>query len=244
MDWSKVSPPANAPKTWLAQEIAPPQQAQWSSQLGDLPASLARTPQAPAPSQTWPTAPAAWPAPAAPTAWPIASDVPMSPAPIAVSSTISDETQKILTGFGGDIDAVLLEWRKAQETLEIVKSRELKLRLAVFEIKVPSPVNGVNNVPLGEGWLLKATAKLNYTLDKDQTKIEAVLSEIEACGNEGKFLAERLISWNPSLAVSEYNKLDTESANHRKIKQLIDSVLTSKPGTPSLELKSPKDKEK
>jgi hypothetical protein len=192
----------------------------------------------PAPPAAMPSQPSAWPAPApvAP-AWPQPPQAAPQPAP----KPLTPKTGEILSSYGGDKDKVLLEWQAAKQAMDITKGREMSLRLAVFELLVPNPIEGMNTVALGNGYELKAEHNFNYKLG-EKAEVEAALDEIEACGTEGKFIAERLVKWKAEPSVTEYRKLDTESANHRQIKTIIDRVLTIKPGTPALEIKAPKGK--
>lgn len=89
---------------------------------------------------------------------------------------------------------------------------------------------------LNAGWKLKLVHKFNYTLDKDNEKVESALDRMSKLGNEGTFIAERIVRWKPELSIKEYRELDGE---YRKI---VDSVLTIKPGTPAIELVEPKVK--
>lgn len=147
-------------------------------------------------------------------------------------------------------DARLLAWKTAQETLSAAKEREMELREGVGEFVFPVALrkSGVNNHELGNGYVLKLGHKLNYNLvGKPETTdrnadIETALERIEALGNEGAFLADRLVKWKPELSVSEYKELDVSNPTHKAIKAIIDEVLEIKPGAPSLEIKEPKAK--
>lgn len=139
-------------------------------------------------------------------------------------------------------DQILLEWDRRKKALDAAKEGELAIRKAIAAREFPNPKKGTNNLELGNGYTLKLVHKVNYNLAPDNAKVEEVQEAIEKVGNEGKFLADRLITWKPTLSVSEYGKLDLEDPTHRKIKELVDSVVTMTDATPSLEIKEPKSK--
>lgn len=151
-----------------------------------------------------------------------------------------------MTTITPSLQQLILNWENAKKTLESVKLTEMDLRKQVVAAMFPDPRVGVNNVDLGRGYTLKYTRSLEYGLDKsdDATHTEEAADLIEALGNEGKFLADRLIKWEPKLSVSEYKALVTTGPNpnptHVKIKDIIDKVLTIKDGSPKLEVAVPK----
>jgi hypothetical protein len=163
--------------------------------------------------------PMAWPQPASPTP---AQDQLAAQVPPPASPALADR------------DALLMRWQDARDALAVAKINETKLRVEVFTSCFPNPTEGTNTLELGNGYELKATHVINYNLDKDAAKVEATLAAIAAVDQEGQFIAERLVKWAAELSIGEYRKL---SAQHRA---LIDTVLTTKPGSPQLEIKAPK----
>lgn len=149
---------------------------------------------------------------------------------------MTPETERVLKANWNDINAVMLEWTKAQAALNDAKLNEAVLRKAVFELKFPNPSEGTQRAELGNGYFLKAVHKINYTLDDKDGKTDKALEELEKTGNEGAFLADRLVSWKPELSISEYRKLAPQ------YKAIIDTVLTTRPGMPTLEIETPKEK--
>ena len=129
----------------------------------------------------------------------------------------------------------LSAWNEINGALAEIKSLEADLRRSVVDDFVPAPKEGVNNVDLGDGYTLKITHKLNYSL-ADNDSVNAALDKIAKSGNEGAFIAERLCSWTPRLSVSEYKDL---SDDYRKI---IDEVVTVKPAMPAVTIAAPKKK--
>lgn len=133
-------------------------------------------------------------------------------------------------------EEILQDWLDAKEILDVAKNAEMEARKAVVAaFPIPSEKKeGTVNVPLANGWKLKVVLKQNYSLDKEAT--DEALDELEKSGEQGKFVADRLVSWSPSLSISEYRLLTDE---HKKI---IDKVLTIKDGSPTVELVDPKGK--
>jgi len=93
---------------------------------------------------------------------------------------------------------------------------------------------GMENLELGNGYKLKATFKLSRKLENKDGETSEALRMIAETGEAGKLYAERLVKWSPELSVSEYKKLPTN------IREVIDSCVTSKATTPSLEIVEPK----
>lgn len=135
-----------------------------------------------------------------------------------------------------DKDKALLEWQAAAKLLEETKTDEMNKRLLVFSSFFPNPKEGVNNLELGAGYILKGTHKLSYSVTNKDGVANKCIDAIRLTGNEGPFIADRLIDWKPSLSTSEYKKADD------KYKKLLEPCLTIKPGSPSLELVAPKGK--
>lgn len=140
-----------------------------------------------------------------------------------------------------ELSLKILQWQNKAKELEVIKAEELALRLEVFKMAFASPKEGMNNFDLGNGYTLKAEHKYNYNLSESKQPRNGgepfattkALNAIEALGNEGKFLAERVVNWKPELSIKEYRDLD------QKYKALIDKALTITPGTPSLKIDAP-----
>lgn len=128
-----------------------------------------------------------------------------------------------------NIDSALKiqEWVDAANELNAARDKESQLRKEIFGEHFPDPKEGTNTVNLDNGWKLKAVHKLNRTLDK--AALPAVLKEMEE-GSE-----ERLINYKPELKLKEYKALAEAQ------KQILNQAVTTKPGTPSLELVPPKE---
>lgn len=135
----------------------------------------------------------------------------------------------------------LVLWQAKAKELETVKAAELVLRNEVFKLAFANPKEGMNTLELGNGYELKAEYKFNYSLSESKQPRNGdepfattkALNAIEELGNEGKFLAERVVTWKPELSIKEYRDLDP------KYKVLLDKALTITPGTPALSIKAP-----
>lgn len=144
-------------------------------------------------------------------------------------------------------DKLLSAWIVAKDQLVTIKEQEMELRKQVQAILFPNPKKGTQRYELGSGYKVKLVHKINYKLgDKDRIdpdngnkisiadQVETVMNEIEKCGNEGKFIVERLIKTSYDLSISEYEKLE-----NNEIKKLVDSILITSDAAPSLELEIP-----
>lgn len=139
-------------------------------------------------------------------------------------------------------DNLIMEWQRAEQELAAIKEREMTLRKQVMEVCFPDAEIGTNTLELGKGYKLKGVRKQNFTLKNSDGETEAALEVIAKMGNEGTFIAERLVGWNPKLSLTEYNKLEATDPTHIKIKAIIDGVLTISDATPSVEVVAPKAK--
>lgn len=132
-------------------------------------------------------------------------------------------------------DQLLSLWNETKTELDRIKAVEAELRKqVVVEFFSGEKKEGTENVLLGNGYKLKCTFKQNYNLRADE--VEKALQKIEAMGDEGKFIAPRLVNWKPSLVIKEYRDLS------EKMRKIIDGVLTISDGAPSLEIIAPKSK--
>ncbi len=143
--------------------------------------------------------------------------------------------------ISAELSQKLMLWQAKAKELETVKAAELVLRNEVFKLAFPNPKEGMNTLPLGNGFELKAEHKYNYSLSESKQPRNGgipfattkALNAIEELGNEGKFLAERVVTWKPELSIKEYRDLDP------KYKVLLDKALTITLGTPALSIKAP-----
>ena len=142
-------------------------------------------------------------------------------------------------------DQLLLEWQKKKDAIEIAKTEEMDLRKYIVKREFPKPEEGMNTKELGNGYQLKAGIKYNYTLASNDV-VEECLNHISDLGNEGPFIADRLVSWKPSFLLTEYRALceakDKGEERAIKILNIVNKMLTVSEAAPTLEIKAPKVK--
>lgn len=157
------------------------------------------------------------------------------------------ELQEVLKNLNYTIDrdGILQLWQKTKEDLETVKAAEMAIRKVAVKLTVPIPREGMNNVELGNGYIAKAQIKYNYNC-KTNDEVEKALSKISKIGNEGSFIADRLVSWTPNFLLSEYRELQEKSNNGDRtameILKIIPEFMVITEAAPTLEIKPPKDK--
>lgn len=138
-------------------------------------------------------------------------------------------------------DHAIIDWQNTKNALKALIELEREKRATLYKNLFPNNVDTTETVDLPNGYKFKAKGTLNYKLEfstkEDGAKnLDAAIDAIEKIGNEGTFIAERLVKWKPELSVSEYKALAADSP----IKKIIDGVLTITPGSPELELVPPK----
>lgn len=144
-----------------------------------------------------------------------------------------------------DRDAVLVEWQRLQQALTKAKAEEMAFRKYVIQRAFTNPTEGTNMLELGNGYALKANIKYNYKLAENQV-VEAGLDKLAKIGNQGSFIADRLVSWTPNFLLTEYREIQKQaeagSAEANEMMKVISSFLTISEAAPSLEIKEPKAK--
>lgn len=142
-------------------------------------------------------------------------------------------------------DELLMLWQEKKAAIETAKAEEMELRKYIVTRAFPQKQEGMNNKELGNGYQLKAGIKYNYNL-ADNDKVEECLNHISALGNEGPFIADRLVGWTPSFHLTEYRLLCEAKAKGEQraidILKIIDQMLTISEAAPSLEITIAKNK--
>lgn len=169
------------------------------------------------------------------------------PEPAKLDEPIPEDLKVQLkaNGLAETPDGILQLWQKSQMTLALAKANEMEIRKTAVKVWVPKPTEGTNNVPLGNGYVLKAVIKYNYKLADNKT-VENCLDRIAKIGNEGAFIADRLVSWTPNFLITEYRALQeqSESGNEtaKQILKVVGEMLTITDAAPTLDIKEPKAK--
>lgn len=142
-------------------------------------------------------------------------------------------------------DEVLLLWQQKKDAVEKAKADEMELRKYVVSREFPKPAEGTNTKELGEGYKLKTVIKYNYKCE-DNDKVEDGLNKLAALGNEGSFIADRLVSWTPNFKLTEYRVLqeDAEKGSEfaKKALNIITGFMTITEAAPTLDIVEPKKK--
>ena len=144
-------------------------------------------------------------------------------------------------------DEVLMHWQSLKNQLAALKEDELEFRKYVVGRAFPNKEEGTNTLDLGNGYALKAAVKYNYKLADNDT-VEKCLDEISKIGNQGPFMAERLVSWTPSFLLTEYRSLQEEAGKGSKeaidILNKVNTMLTISEAAPTVTITEPKAKKK
>ena len=119
---------------------------------------------------------------------------------------------------------IIQEWILAKSSLDTWKEKELELRQIICAEVLEGKQKGTSHL-LEHGWDIVATAKLNTTVDS------AVLDQIWP---ELSLMEKEAIRYKPEVIAKQYN-LITDSGSKLHL------AITTKPGTPSLELKPQKE---
>ncbi len=102
-----------------------------------------------------------------------------------------------------------------QSELVTLKAQELSFRKYIVDRAFPQKHEGMNNLDLGNGYTLKAGVKFNYKLADNDT-VEKCLDKITKIGNQGAFIADRLVSWTPNFLLTEYRNLQKDAEGGSK----------------------------
>lgn len=137
--------------------------------------------------------------------------------PVAMPPPEAPATQK-------DIE----RWYILTEQLTPLKEEEMKLRKKIFGTYFPTPKEGINDVPMSDGYVMKGTYKI------DRKIVEEALVTCMAEFKEAKLPLKELIVMKPSLSIKAYK--DLEPAQQR----IFDKALEIKPSAPTLEIVKPK----
>lgn len=123
--------------------------------------------------------------------------------------------------------SLLQQWNETLGELAALKAKEMSLRKQLVATVFPNVIEGVQTLPLNNGWQLKMTQPFTWSLD--QAKVPALLKELK------KLKADpTLIKTKYELSIGEFRKLEGEAL------LLVQDIMTTKPGAPSLELVPPK----
>jgi hypothetical protein len=140
-------------------------------------------------------------------------------------------------------DALLLEWKSAHEALTEAKDAEMKLRKRIVDesgLFDPNKEEGTQTVELGAGWKIKAVKSLNYKTDNANGEAFSVLAQLDTMGEVVSHIAKDLFKFDANLRTGKYKELAKVSPEAYK---LLQTIITTKPASPSIELVAPKSKD-
>ena len=108
------------------------------------------------------------------------------------------------------------KWLDKKRQLDTVKEEEMELRLKLTPLLLKDKLSG-SKTGVIDGIKLRATARLNYTIDPAELALiqDSLSPEEQAC-----------IAWRPSILETAYNKLDEHA--------MLRTAVTVTPGTPGL----------
>jgi len=137
-------------------------------------------------------------------------------------------------------DQCLMHWQTLQRQLADAKEAEMDMRKYVLKRAFPQRQEGTNTVNLGNGYTLKAAVKYNYKL-RENDIVEKCLDRIAKVGNQGSFIAERLVSWTPSFLLTEYRALqEADTPDAKAILNICYEMLEISEAAPTLTIAEPK----
>lgn len=129
------------------------------------------------------------------------------------------------------------QWLQAKTAAAAAIEMERSLRAQMVGSFFPNFATlerGTHNFDLGNGYTLKYVKKVQFDVAKDVDVVDNMLDRLAKSGNSGAFQAERIVKWSAELSLSAYKELTATE------KAIVDSVVTTKDATPSLELSEPK----
>ena len=128
-----------------------------------------------------------------------------------------------------DRDTLLMMWDAKKKAIEVAKDEEMELRKYIVSRAFPNADEGTNKIELGQGYNLKAVVKYNYKLADNDT-VEKGLDRLSNLGNNGSFIADRLVGWTPSFKLAEYRQLQEDKEKGSKFAadalQIISEFMT------------------
>lgn len=137
-------------------------------------------------------------------------------------------------------DKLLLDWRQKKAVLDVAKFEEMQARKQIVDmLHDPARTGSTETTDLGAGYKLKIKVPIRYSFVKnsdgkiDRALIDSVIDTIESDNEYGELVAKNIIRWNPELSLTEYKNLPV------KYRLLIDDVLVTSEGAPTVELVEP-----
>lgn len=148
-----------------------------------------------------------------------------------ISNELS-ELREMITDTSS-VEELVSVWNAHVNLLEIIKEiipAEMDARKTVFARAFPDPKENTNTLELAAGWKLKAVHKLDRKID--EATLSVVLEELAKMGVN----VDLLIKYKPELELAAYRTMTAENL------VVFNQAITTKPGSPQMELVAPKVK--
>lgn len=150
-------------------------------------------------------------------------------------------------------NAEIQNWLSSKETAQVAVTNERDHRVKVTTTLFPIPKKGTQRYDLGNGYKVKLQHTITADIgikgktddDGNEVTIETQVRNaeeavIEEFGELGEQVLKRLITWKPNLSLSAWDKLDMTNDVEKQIKEMLEPLVTKKPGSPQLEFEEPK----
>jgi len=141
-------------------------------------------------------------------------------------------------------------WYKIKEQMDGLKTQEKTFRKEITNRYFPKPREGTNRHAFEYGYEIKMQLPWSYKFivpnnfpnvptaegEREPTVIDAVeamCNELRQASNQAGFVIDRLIKWEPKIAVSEFKDLPDN------LKSIVARYVESKPGSPQIEFIQP-----
>jgi hypothetical protein len=146
----------------------------------------------------------------------MASVLPEEPAPIGHNNPPAEVL----------LESMVSDWYALKAQIADLTAKESDLRKAIFaRAFTDAPEKGSVRAGLGYGKDLKATTKLNYSIDKE------ALAQVRKADAIPPDVLDLVVRYKPEVVEAEFLRI----ANPEH-KRALASFITSKPGLPSLEI--------
>jgi len=144
-----------------------------------------------------------------------------------------EDVRLAMPTFEGSMDEVIAVWNLHVSVNNLLKDLipvEMEVRKTLFAMAFPEPVENTNTLELSHGWKLKAMHKFDRKID--EAAMPDILAELQNLGVN----TDILIKYIPQLEMTNYRSMTEEN------RTIFNQCITTKPGSPSLELIAPKVK--
>lgn len=133
-----------------------------------------------------------------------------------------------------EVDRLIAQWQEACQRLAIAKEDELRLRSLLIALFDPRTIEGTETLPVSHGFKLKAVKAMRYSFPHANAARDTTLTLAADYGQEGQFIANRLIAWKPELIVREYRTLSDDML------AAVNRFIIARPAQAQLVLVAPK----